>query len=203
MNWNRREFIAVSSLAAASGVFAAPEVFGLQQSQTPSPQTPSSQPAAPPPVVTPKFDSLRRNVGTFSARGGTIGWLITPEAFVVVDSQFADTAQMFLDGSKQRTPRQKIDLLINSHHHGDHVGGNKTLQPSTAKIVAHENVPRCSGSRPPPTKARQRKPTPTRPSATRGRLTSAAKWFRHKHYGGAHGRRHRDFLRARQRCAYG
>lgn len=139
MNWNRREFIVLSSLAAASGVFAAPEAFGLQQSQTPSPQTPSSQPAAPP--VTPKFESLRRNVGTFSARGGTIGWLITPEAFVVVDSQFADTAQMFLDGSKQRTPRQKIDLLVNSHHHGDHTGGNKTLQPSTAKIVAHENVP--------------------------------------------------------------
>jgi glyoxylase-like metal-dependent hydrolase (beta-lactamase superfamily II) len=47
---------------------------------------------------------------------------------------------MFLDGLKSRTPR-KIDLLINTHHHPDHTGGNKTLQPSVTKIVAHANVP--------------------------------------------------------------
>jgi glyoxylase-like metal-dependent hydrolase (beta-lactamase superfamily II) len=79
-------------------------------------------------------------MGVFTARGGTIGWLVTPDAVLVVDSQFADTAQMFLDGLKSRTPR-KIDLLINTHHHPDHTGGNKTLQPSVTKIVAHANVP--------------------------------------------------------------
>jgi cyclase len=65
---------------------------------------------------------------------------VTSDAVLVIDSQFADTAQMFLDGLKTRTPR-KIDLLINSHHHPDHTGGNKVLQPMVTKIVAHENVP--------------------------------------------------------------
>jgi glyoxylase-like metal-dependent hydrolase (beta-lactamase superfamily II) len=58
----------------------------------------------------------------------------------VVDSQFPDTAQMLLDGLKPRTPRH-IDLLVNSHHHGDHTGGNQTLRPSVVKIVGHANQP--------------------------------------------------------------
>jgi glyoxylase-like metal-dependent hydrolase (beta-lactamase superfamily II) len=86
------------------------------------------------------FAALRRNVGTFTARGGTMAYLITNDAVLVIDSQFADTAQMFLDGLKTRTPR-KIDLLLNTHHHPDHTGGNKVLRPNVTKIVAHENVP--------------------------------------------------------------
>jgi len=59
---------------------------------------------------------------------------------VVVDSQFADTAPMFLKGLQPKTSR-KIDFLINSHHHPDHTGGNKAMQPNVGKIVAHVNVP--------------------------------------------------------------
>jgi cyclase len=128
MTFNRREFVAASSLGLI-GALASRSLFA---------QAPAGQaPAAP---VVPQFTDVRRNVGIFTARGGTIGYLITPDGVVVVDSQFADTAPMFLDGLKPKTSR-KIDLLINSHHHGDHTGGNKVLQPSVAKIVAHANVP--------------------------------------------------------------
>jgi len=123
---NRREFLATSSLAVAAGLIDTTRLF-------------AQQPAAAPPTV-PVFASLRRNVGTFTARGGTMGWLVTPDAVLVVDSQFADTSQMFLDGMKSRTQR-KFDLLLNTHHHPDHTGGNKVLRPSVVKIVAHENVP--------------------------------------------------------------
>jgi len=130
MSCNRREFIVTSSFAVAAGALRPVNLFGQQQ-----------PPGAPPPApVVPKFEPLRRNMGVFTARGGTIGWLVAPDAVVVVDSQFADTSQMFLDGLKPRTQR-KIDLLINSHHHPDHTGGNKTLQPAVTKIVAHANVP--------------------------------------------------------------
>jgi len=126
---NRREFILRSSLAVAAGALGSTHLFGQQ-----------APAAAPQPPTVPVFTPIRRNVGTFTARGGTMGWLVTPDAVLVIDSQFADTAQMFLDGLKTRTPR-KIDLLLNTHHHPDHTGGNKVLRPMVAKIVAHENVP--------------------------------------------------------------
>jgi len=127
MRFNRREFVLTSSSALAAGVFGPSMLFAQQPA-----------PAAPPTV--PVFTPLRRNVGIFSARGGTMGWLITPDAVLVVDSQFADTSQMFLDGMKSRTQR-KFDLLLNTHHHPDHTGGNKVLRPSVTKIVAHQNAP--------------------------------------------------------------
>jgi cyclase len=127
MRFNRREFVLTSSSALAAGVFGPSMLFAQQ-----------AAPAAPPTV--PVFAPLRRNVGIFSARGGTMGWLVSPDAVLVIDSQFADTSQMFLDGMKSRTQR-KFDLLINSHHHPDHTGGNKVLRPSVTKIVAHANAP--------------------------------------------------------------
>jgi glyoxylase-like metal-dependent hydrolase (beta-lactamase superfamily II) len=126
---NRREFIVRSSMAVAAGALGSGRLLAQQ---------PGAAPAAP---TVPQFASLRRNVGTFTARGGTMGWLVSPNAVVVIDSQFADTSKMFLDGFKPMIGGRKIDLLINTHHHPDHTGGNKVLQPSVVKIVAQENAP--------------------------------------------------------------
>jgi glyoxylase-like metal-dependent hydrolase (beta-lactamase superfamily II) len=103
-----------------------------------APAAPASAQPAPPPV-TPVFKDVRGGVGIFTARGGTIGYYSTAAAFVVVDTQFPDTAQMFWDGVKHALP--KIDVLINTHHHGDHTAGNKVLGPMAAQIVAHAKVP--------------------------------------------------------------
>jgi len=130
MDSNRREFIVRSSLVIAAGAFGPGRLFAQQ-----------APAAAPQPPAVPMFASLRRNVGTFTARGGTMGWMVGPDAVVVIDSQFADTSKMFLDGFKPMTGGRKIDLLINTHHHPDHTGGNKVLQPSVVKIVAQENAP--------------------------------------------------------------
>ena len=85
------------------------------------------------------FEALRGNVGIFNGKGGTIGWLATKDALVVVDSQFPDTAQICFDGLKQKTARG-VDILINTHHHGDHTGGNSVFKDAK-KMVAHRNVP--------------------------------------------------------------
>lgn len=91
-------------------------------------------------VIMPVFTPIRRNVGVFTARGGTMGWLTSDEAVVVIDSQFADSARLFLDGLRSRTGR-RIDLLLNTHHHPDHTGGNGVMRPAVTSIVAHEKVP--------------------------------------------------------------
>lgn len=107
------------------------------QPAAPATKAPATPTAAP---VTPDFKVLRRNVGVFTARGGSIGYLASPGGLVAVDTQFPDTAKLFLDGLPGRSGRS-FDVVVNSHHHGDHVGGNGVLKPSAKMIVAHVNAP--------------------------------------------------------------
>lgn len=86
------------------------------------------------------FTAIRRNVGYFTDRGGTIGWLAAPDALVAIDSQFADTAPGCISGLQERT-NHPLDMLINTHHHGDHTGGNQVFAEYTDVIAAHKNVP--------------------------------------------------------------
>ena len=64
--------------------------------QSPRPRLSCLEPAPPaaptPPPAPALFTLLRRNVGIFNQRGGTIGWLVSGDGLLVVDSQFADTA---------------------------------------------------------------------------------------------------------------
>jgi glyoxylase-like metal-dependent hydrolase (beta-lactamase superfamily II) len=81
---------------------------------------------------------IRSNIGVFTKRGGTIGWYFSDDALVVVDSQFPDSASVFIEEIKQKTNR-RIDVLFNTHHHGDHTSGNYYLKDFADKIVACEN----------------------------------------------------------------
>src|SRR5215213_6195771 len=107
---NRRDFLVRSSMFATAGLIAR----SIVSAQTPNTGTPAA---------TPEFKPIRREVGYFTARGGTIGWCVNKDALVAVDTQFPDTAKLFLSGLPGRSGR-RLDLLVNSHHHGDHTGGN-------------------------------------------------------------------------------
>lgn len=123
MSVTRRTFIVVSSMAAGSVPLRGP-----LWAQTP----------APPPAT--KFEAIRRSIGYFTGQGGTIGWLVNTDAVVVVDTQFPATATICVDGLKQRSSRG-IDLVFNTHHHGDHTSGNRVFSEVAKKIVAHTRVP--------------------------------------------------------------
>jgi glyoxylase-like metal-dependent hydrolase (beta-lactamase superfamily II) len=78
------------------------------------------------------------NIGIYIEKGGTIGWYVSDDAVVVVDSQFPDSAQNFIGELKKKT-KHKIDILFNTHHHGDHTSGNYYLNDFVEDIVAQEN----------------------------------------------------------------
>src|SRR2546425_444884 len=71
-------------------------------------------------------------------RGGNIGFAVTDEGVVVIDDQFADLASGIAEQIKSVTPKP-VKFLINTHHHGDHTGGNGFFIKMTT-IVAHDNV---------------------------------------------------------------
>jgi glyoxylase-like metal-dependent hydrolase (beta-lactamase superfamily II) len=87
-----------------------------------------------------QFALLRRGVGLFTERGGTIGYLAGADALVMVDAQYPETAQHAYGGLHERTGRT-LDVLVNTHHHGDHTAGNATLAPLASRHLAHARVP--------------------------------------------------------------
>jgi glyoxylase-like metal-dependent hydrolase (beta-lactamase superfamily II) len=119
---NRRSFLIRTSFAVSAGLLSRPLLR-----------------AQPAPLVT-TFHPLRRNVGYFTGRGGTIGWLSNKDALAAIDTQFTEPAEKFLADLPGREGRQ-LDVLVNTHHHGDHTGGNRVFRPATRRIVAHANVP--------------------------------------------------------------
>ncbi len=92
---NRRDFLFTTSAAFSLGLLARGSLFAQTPSAIPAPAPAPAGPPPPPPLVT-KFEELRRGVGLFTGRGGTIGWLANKDALVVVDTQFAEPAQRFL-----------------------------------------------------------------------------------------------------------
>jgi len=137
MSISRRDFLATSAAAAAAATLGRPSLVSALQGQAPSP------------VFTP----IRRNVGFFTMRGGTIGYLVNSNGVVVVDSQFPAEGKACLDGLNERSGGKPVDLLINTHHHGDHSGGNISFRGAAKKVVAHakadEHMRQPPGGQPP------------------------------------------------------
>jgi cyclase len=179
---NRRDFLLKSGVAASLGLFAKDPLFA----QTPAtPAASATVPVQPPAPVT-EFKPVRRNVGLFTGQGGMIGWLVNPDALVAVDTQFPATAGIFLRDLPGRGGRT-LDAVINTHHHGDHTGGNAVFRPATKTIVAQANVPelmRAAAARSPKPPAEAELapmiPNATFPEAWRqdfGDETISAKYF--------------------------
>ncbi len=121
---SRRQFLQIFGTALAA-VPVSPALFSQSSSAE---------------VLPDGFTALRRGVGTFRAQGGTIGWLIRDGALVVVDTQSPKTAPDCWKGLRDRSEKA-LDMVVNTHHHGDHTGGNGVFAEHTDRIVAHENVP--------------------------------------------------------------
>jgi glyoxylase-like metal-dependent hydrolase (beta-lactamase superfamily II) len=137
MPLTRRDFFASSAAAAAAGVLGQTSLARAWQGQQ----------------AQPVFTLIRRNVGYFTMRGGTIGYLVNAGAVVVVDSQFPSEGRACLDGLNQRSNNRPVDFLVNTHHHGDHTGGNISFRGAARKVVAHataaEHMRQPPGAQPP------------------------------------------------------
>ena len=167
---SRRAFLGGSAVALVGGAVAPRWARAWQQQ---------------PPQVTPVFTDIRRNVGFFTGRGGTVGYLIDAKGVAVVDSQYPDSAKLLIEGLNQRSKDRPVDRLINTHHHGDHTGGNIAFKGVAKKVVAHakaaEHMKAPPGGQPP---TDQLVPDATFTDVWREQIGD--EWIRAKHYGRAH-----------------
>ncbi len=85
-----------------------------------------------------KINMLTKEIGVFTEKGGTILFMLSRDGIVVVDSQFPEQSQHLIDELKKQSA-QPFRLLINTHHHGDHSGGNIVFKDLVPHVLAHEN----------------------------------------------------------------
>jgi glyoxylase-like metal-dependent hydrolase (beta-lactamase superfamily II) len=107
-------------------------LFAQTQTQT---QTQHHEQAPQDPFT---LKALSGSVYALYGRGGNIGFFVGPDSVFVVDSQFMDLAPGIVEKIKSVTDRP-IKYLLNTHHHGDHTGGNEYFL-KFAVILAHDNV---------------------------------------------------------------
>jgi glyoxylase-like metal-dependent hydrolase (beta-lactamase superfamily II) len=85
-----------------------------------------------------KVEKVAGNVYVLEGAGGNIGVSIGEDGIVLVDDQFAPLAPKIKAALKGLT-QKPLRVVLNTHWHGDHTGGNGVFQAS-APVVAHDNV---------------------------------------------------------------
>lgn len=126
----RREFLRTTGQAAAYSVLFG-HLFSCKGSSIP-------MKIELPADAAYNMEFLRGGVGFFTERGGTIGWMASKDGIVVIDTQFPEQSEHLVE-ELGKLKKGKIDLLINTHHHGDHTAGNKVYVELTDTILAHKN----------------------------------------------------------------
>jgi glyoxylase-like metal-dependent hydrolase (beta-lactamase superfamily II) len=121
------------TLVTALAVF--PVLAAAQTQPRPTP-TPDHHERKPDEVF--RKQELSRGVYVLYGKGGNIGFLVGQDAVLVVDSEFKELVPGILSQIKSVSDKP-VKYLVNTHHHGDHTGGNEGFKPF-AVILAHENV---------------------------------------------------------------
>ena len=89
--------------------------------------------------VTIKSTNVRNNVYMLEGQGGNMGLIIGEDGAILIDDQFARLSDKIKAAIAEITDHP-VRFVINTHWHGDHMGGNENFAKSGSTIVAHENV---------------------------------------------------------------
>jgi len=85
-----------------------------------------------------KMKMLRNDIGIFTEKGGTIAYYISKNNIAVVDAEFPEQSKHLID-ALQKDPGKPFEILINTHHHGDHTAGNISFKGIVPHVAAHTN----------------------------------------------------------------
>lgn len=86
-----------------------------------------------------KTTLVAKNVYMLEGAGGNIGVSVGKDGILIVDDQFAPLADKISAALKQLNPG-KLKFVLNTHHHGDHTGGNAAFGAKEAIIISQSNA---------------------------------------------------------------
>ena len=134
---NRRSFLELG--AAAGAVVLAPRLLEAQAAAVPARAAQAHANAANTPV---KATKLYDNIYLLQGQGGNMALQTGPEGSVLIDSSFAPAVPRILDAiaAAGNNIPSAPGILINTHWHSDHVGGNEGLHAAGFTIFAHRNT---------------------------------------------------------------
>ncbi|MDD7884468.1 MBL fold metallo-hydrolase [Flavivirga sp. 57AJ16] len=89
--------------------------------------------------VTIETVKLTDHVYMLIGSGGNIGVSAGEDGVFIIDDQFAPLTPKILEAIKKLSD-EPIKIVMNTHHHGDHTGGNENFGKLGATIMAHDNV---------------------------------------------------------------
>lgn len=85
-----------------------------------------------------KITMLSKTAGIFTEKGGTIAFVLARKGIIVVDAQFPEQSSHLIEELKKQSSHP-FQMLINTHHHGDHTAGNISFKGLVKNVLAHEN----------------------------------------------------------------
>jgi len=86
-----------------------------------------------------KATQLGPTTWMLTGAGGNMGLSAGDDATFLIDDQFAPLSEKIAAAVAKITPHP-VKLVVNTHWHFDHTGGNENFDKAGAIIVAHDNV---------------------------------------------------------------
>ena len=84
-------------------------------------------------------ERLSDSVYVLFGQGGNIAASVGEDGIYIIDDQFAKLSNDIKKTISDLKPGS-AEFVINTHHHGDHTGGNENFAKAGAHVIAHDNV---------------------------------------------------------------
>ena len=82
---------------------------------------------------------LSDTVYMLKGRGGNVGISTGEDGLYIIDDQLKPITSQLLQAIRKISDKP-IRIVLNTHYHADHVGGNETIGDAGAVIISHDNI---------------------------------------------------------------
>lgn len=114
-------------------------LYAQEEENNDSEDNPETQVEVKNPEFALSTTKVKDSIYMLSGKGGNVGVYVGQEGVLVIDSQFEESAPKIMN-IVSRLSNKGIQLLINTHHHGDHTGGNEFMHNNNVLTMAQKNV---------------------------------------------------------------